>query len=344
MSEQEQTVSEQFTRRIRPGLDVDAYLVSARRTNGVDRGLLGEMVRKISQHAGKLVLVGWSDYAKHLVNVFGVDDGVIAIADDVRSAKGWQFRSIPVVSMDEAVALKPDHFVCTRVEDRVRALGAITTHPEYQRQKVHCFPQPYSKDGRFYDPWQHSEFYRELRSTVTGSPQSMLNESKIQFLVECLKQTLHLEGDVLEVGTWQGGSAWPLAKLLASRGLEKRLVLLDFFETLPPHISEGIMCLDEIQEWFSFYPQAEIHSGNVDQHPEPMTEGTWCFIHYDAGFNPNRLARSFGRLQPGGIMILDNYGHVAANPGKFDNWFAKRNHEVSTTPQSEQGWVFKHQQ
>lgn len=207
---------------------------------------------------------------------------------------------------------------------------------------MHCFPQPHSEEGRYYDPWRHSAFYRQLRPGATSGSQSMLNEHKIQFLVECLKQTLHLGGDVLEVGVWQGGSAWPLARLLSDRGLKKRLVLLDFFETLPPDNPEGIMCLDEIREWFSFYPPAEIYSGNVDEHPEPMTDGTWCFVHYDAGFRSGRLAKCFERLQPGGIMILDNYGHIAANPGKFDAWFAKRDHEVSTTPQSEQGWVFKH--
>ena len=288
------------------------------------------------------MLAGWSDYAKHLVNVFGVDGQVLAIADDEHAGKGWRFRDVPVLGVDEAVALAPDHFVCTDVENRVHHLGRISTHPEYANQQVHCFPSPYSNEGRFYDPWQHSAFYRNLRHPDgTAPPQSMLSETGVQFLVECLRQTLKLGGDVLEVGTGQGGSAWPLARLLADLGLTKRLVLLDFFEALPRKHSEAVMYSKEIREYFEFYPPTEVHVGNADQNPGPIVEGSWCFIHYDAGFNANRLARCFGRLQQGGIMVLDNYSNIAANPGKFDAWFEARGYQVSTVPNSGQGWVVK---
>jgi hypothetical protein len=72
--------SDQTTRKIAPGLDVEAYTASALQINGVDKKLLKEMVREVGQHPGTLVLAGWSEYAKDLVNVFGIDGGVLAIA------------------------------------------------------------------------------------------------------------------------------------------------------------------------------------------------------------------------------------------------------------------------
>jgi predicted O-methyltransferase YrrM len=170
----------------------------------------------------------------------------------------------------------------------------------------------------------------------------MLSPAKVQLLLETARQTLHLPGHVLEVGAWQGGSAWSLARLLLAQGLDKQLVLLDFFEELPRTNPEGVMCLDEIRHWFSFYPGAEIHSGNVDLRPAPLVAHEWCFIHYDAGFSAERLARCFDQLQVGGIIVLDNYGHIAANPGRFQRWFEARGHAVSSPPDSEQGWVLKH--
>jgi hypothetical protein len=336
--------ADQVIRPLPQGLNVNRYLATARRQNGIDRGLLETMVRDIGRISGSLALCGWSEYAKHLVNIFGANGSVLSIADEERASLGWSFRSVRAVSLDEAVAGAPDHFVATSLEERVHYLAQVTGHRDYREQPVHLFPKTTTPEGQLYDPWEHSRFYRDLQhqhSTLDG-PESMLTPQKLQLLLETAKQTLHLSGGVLEVGTWQGGSAWPLAKLLESSGLSKRLVLLDFYEELPRTNSEGVMCMDEIRHWFSFYPQAEIYAGNVDVHPEPIVSGEWCLIHYDAGFGEQRLARCFDHLQVGGIMVLDNYGHIAANPGRFDRWFQSRGHVVSSPPRSEQGWVLKH--
>jgi hypothetical protein len=210
------------------------------------------------------VFTGFSDYAKHLVNLFGESGAVIAIADDYIASKGWTFRSIPVISIDEALKKRPDFFVCTSPEHRVEARSRITTSAYYKRQQVLLFPPPNSKEGRFYDPWTHSSFYRGLRQPTTSGPGSMLNEGRVQFLIENLKQSLHLSGDILEVGVWQGGSAWTIAKLLQQRALGKRLVLCDLFEEAPRTNGESVMCEDEIADALSFHPPTEIHAGNVN--------------------------------------------------------------------------------
>ena len=56
--------------------------------------------------------------------------------------------------------------------------------------------------------------------------------------VGALYDELGLSGDVLEVGAWQGGSAWPLAKLVEASGSGKRVLLLDFYEELARTISD----------------------------------------------------------------------------------------------------------
>jgi hypothetical protein len=312
--------------------------------NGVERPLLEAMFNELLPTSGTIVLCGWSDYAKHLVNLFGDRGEVLMIGDDAPHRIGWTFRGVPVVPLDEAVTARPDHFVCSRPEDRVSFLSEITGHPAYEQQRIHLFPSPASNEGRFYEPWKHSELYRRIErgGLSDDRPGTMLSLPKLQLLLEMAKQTLHLSGDVLELGAWQGGSAWALGQLLMRRSPGKRLVLLDFFEEMPRTNPEGVMCLDEIRHWFSFYPGTEIHSGNVDSRPEPIVAHQWSFIHYDAGFSAQRLGRCFDQLQIGGIIVLDNYGHVAANPGQFDRWFEERGHVVSSPPDSEQGWILKH--
>lgn len=327
---------------ITPATDIESYVASARNINGVKRALLKQMADAISSRSGTVVLAGFSDYAKHLINLFGESGAVIAVADDYTASKEWTFRSVPIISIKEALSRKPDFFVCTNPEYMVEARSKITTSADYKRQQVLLFPPPNSNEGRFYDPWTHSSFYRGLKQPTISGPGSMLNEGRVQFLIENLKQSLHLSGDVLEVGVWQGGSAWPIAKLLQERAPGKRLVLCDLFEEAPRTSGESVMCEDEISDALSFHTPTEIHAGNVNEKSAPLEEGTWCFVHYDLGFNAGRLAKCFDNLQAGGVMVLDNYGNVGANPGKFDAFFANLNHEVSIASHSGQGWVVKH--
>jgi hypothetical protein len=338
------TVDQQLSSSVPEGMHLKRYVSTARRQNGVDREMLETMVQAVGALRGSLVLCGWSDYAKHLINIFGAHGAVLCVADDVPFRAGWSFRGVPVLPLDQAVTQRPDHFVCSRIEDRVQFLGAVTGHREYLDQPMHLFPAANTAEGQFYEPWKQSAFYRGLRrERIRGEhPGSMLSADKLQLLLELAKQTLHLDGGVLEVGAWQGGSGWPLAELIRSRGVSKRLLLLDFFEQLPRTNSEGVMCEDEIRYWFSAYERAEIHAGNVDEAPELMDSGDWCFVHYDAGFAAERLERCFGSLLAGGIMVLDNYGHISGNPARYDRWFEARGHVVSSPPRSEQGWVLKH--
>lgn len=306
---------------------------------GLRLDLLAEMVRGIEARDGRLALVGWTDYAKHLTNVFG--ERILTIADEAAAKKGWRFRGVPATPLEESVSKGPTFFVLCDPQSRVEDLGEVTAQPSYAGQEVLAFPSPHSNEGRFYSPWEHSSFYRALSEAQGREIPSMLDRGRTHFLLECLRQVLGVPGDVLEVGAGQGGSGWAMARLLAEEGSDKRLVLLDLFEQLPRTLGEGIMHEGEIRERLSFYPRAELHAGNVDRNPAPILDGEWCFVHYDAGFMERRLANSFARLRPGGIIVLDNYGNVAANPKAFDRWFATTGHRVSTVPHSGQGWVVK---
>lgn len=323
----------------------DRYVNAVPAYHGFGKNLLKQMVDEVQMamnHSSKIVLLGFNDYAKHLINLFGESNQILAVVESDHQKHGWTFRSIPVIALDEAMQLQPDIFVCTAIEERHEFLGRVTAHSDYRHQRISYFPRPTTMEESVYQPWSHSSFYRRLRQLKAQAPISMMNEQKILFLLELLEQTLYLSGDVLEVGVWQGGSAWFMAHLLLHEALPKKLVLVDFFETLPRANSESVMCLDEIKSSFAFYPYTLIHQGNVDMHPEFVNMRQYCFIHYDLGFDAARLQLCFDCLQPGGILLLDNYGLITANPCLFEHWFAQRGHRIAAAPHSEQGWVIKH--
>ena len=56
---------------------------------------------------------------------------------------------------------------------------------------------------------------------------------KIMFLLQCMKETEHLEGDIIELGSYKGGNAIMIAKFLKQIGSKKKVYACDTFEGIP---------------------------------------------------------------------------------------------------------------
>ena len=56
---------------------------------------------------------------------------------------------------------------------------------------------------------------------------------KIMFLLQCMKETEHLEGDIIELGSYKGGNAIMIAKFLKQIGSKKTVYACDTFSGIP---------------------------------------------------------------------------------------------------------------
>ncbi len=56
---------------------------------------------------------------------------------------------------------------------------------------------------------------------------------KIMFLLQCVKETDQLEGDIIELGSYKGGNAIMIAKFLKQIGSKKKVYACDTFEGIP---------------------------------------------------------------------------------------------------------------
>ena len=174
------------------------------------------------------------------------------------------------------------------------------------------------------------------------APVSMMDMNKQLFLAELLRSGLKLRGNVIEIGVYQAGSVWFLAHILKNLGDTRHFYMLDIFETHMMH-PNATMVKDEITGRLAFYPQTTLLEGLCDAPRllEQIENERFCFVHYDLGFHPVTLPFIWERMQPGAPIVLDNYGHIAADPWAFDDFFAERGAHVIRNPWSEQGVVFK---
>jgi hypothetical protein len=72
-----------------------------------------------------------------------------------------------------------------------------------------------------------------------------------------------------------------------------------------------------------------------------LADRKFCFVHVDLGFMEDVLDFFWARLNEGGFLALDNYGHVRSWPSEFDRFFAERGRSIIRVPFSYQAFVVK---
>jgi predicted O-methyltransferase YrrM len=319
--------------------NVAAYLFG-HFSDEVSHSTLAEMLNLVSQ-GRRVAILGFSDYAKHVINNFG--DNVVAVFDVDPRFVGFEFRGKRVQHISELRGVSDsvdDFLVCEfgnliDYTEAVQRLGLA--------HKPLLWPEDFDgRHGHKYHLREQSPLYRyEDRPDRLGEPATMMPRETITFLTEMLRASLRVEGDVAEVGVWQGGSGWNMAKMMQLLKDTRPLHLFDFFDDHDRTNAEAIMCLDEIRARFSFYEDVTFYRGLAEQHMDKLTDRKFCFVHIDLGFIPGILEFFWPRLHEGGFLALDNYGHVRSWPTEFDRFFEERGHSVIRVPFSYQAFVVK---
>lgn len=123
------------------------------------------------------------------------------------------------------------------------------------------------------------------------------------------------------------------------------MLMFDLFEQHALH-PNATMCNDEIDRAMAFYPKAKRVEGLINDPSilAVLKDRKVCFGHYDVGWDDAAVNALWEALTPGGILLLDNYGHLASATWRFDAYFEKRGEAIIRLPWSEQGLVFKRKQ
>ena len=172
-----------------------------------------------------------------------------------------------------------------------------------------------------------------------------------------------IRGDIVECGVWKGGSMMAAAKTLVHRGdLERRLWLYDTFDGMnapsnrdidhlgntaealldnsDPDRADSVWCraaLDEVQMNMQStgYPHhgVEYIVGEVER--TLLSEGNLpariAILRLDTDWyesTRSALLHLYPRLQTGGVLIVDDYGHWKGCREAVDEYFSHRNEKL----------------
>lgn len=290
-----------------------------------------------SQEGARVALIGFNECAKHLVNM--CEDKIVGIYEQAEQKLGINFRGKQVVGPQEMLEINR-----IAVCDRLLGLDFADKISLLYDEKIPVYMPP-SLDGTstaVIQPFEQEKFYKDLYGASSEAPLSMVNREKTSFLVEMLLYGLRKPGAVIEMGVWQGGSAWYLAKTMSLLGEDRELIIFDQFENLMNN-RNATVCNDEVRRKLGFHSKLNMIVGLVaDQNKlNEIDDRQYCFAHYDLGFYKAPLDYLWERLSAGAPLILDNYSFTAAEPARCDRFFGTRGARVIRIPWSGQGLVIK---
>lgn len=212
-------------------------------------------------------------------------------------------------------------------------------------------PQQYRSDftPEFWKIWEQVQPY-----TMTSPERGWALYQALQHLCD-----RGIPGAVVECGVWKGGSSLLAAlTLLDRRQTERDLFLYDTFTGMPEPGEEDVIAFtgeDVRRRWKqnpgwwavqredvqglmegSGYPRERLHivPGDVMEtleappsgYPEAPREGQIALLRLDTDWYASTLKELevlYPRLLPGGILIIDDYGHFEGARRAVDEYFSR---------------------
>jgi O-methyltransferase len=227
-------------------------------------------------------------------------------------------------------------------------------HPRFalQRLRAKDDAQPEPKQHAF--PLDFDEADKELYRRV--GPYTMTTPPRVYALVRALEYVAArgVPGAIVECGVWRGGSMMAAAMTLLRLGVSDReLYLYDTFAGMPPPteadttrsgeraadlLAQGdesshiwaIASLGDVRKAVLSvgYPEERIHfvEGLVEKTLPATAPQEIALLRLDTDWyrsTKHELEHLYPRLAPGGVLILDDYGHWQGARRAVDEYLAE---------------------
>ena len=164
------------------------------------------------------------------------------------------------------------------------------------------------------------EFYIENHKNI----QDNQGIYKVLFLLQCLKETRNLEGNIIELGSWKAGNAILMAKFLKQIKSKKKIFACDTFEGIPKNdefvnssLGKGLFSDVNIEEISSKIKAYELDDsiclvqGSFENTLKNLSDEKFSLVFLDCNiYDSAKFAINFAypRLRHDGIFISHCYG------------------------------------
>lgn len=199
--------------------------------------------------------------------------------------------------------------------EEIHAMKAAIRH--LIDNKINSFPVIYDRT-EYHSPFHQEEPFKGIAERAKTRAVSMITDAQLFDLIQFIRLTTHIEGDVVEYGSLHGGSGAILVEAVNHYG-KKPVWLFDSFAGIPKsrygldHHWDGSFSnnsLKEVQSAFEDCEHVKVVAGNIcetfDSVKNPISFGYLASDTLESG----ELLLNFmwPKLSPGGIISICDYG------------------------------------
>lgn len=173
-----------------------------------------------------------------------------------------------------------------------------------------------------FHPWLAPEFVRLFETEV--EPYTVVPIQSCWTIWQGVRQAINLEGDLMEAGVFQGGTARLIRQALGSR-TDKTLFLFDSFEGMKTVSAEdrhrtrdfADTSLEAVRAVVGDEPFVDYRKGWVPDSFAGLEDRRFCFAHIDLDLYQgvkDAISFVYPRMPRGAVIVFDDYG-FASCPG-----------------------------
>jgi hypothetical protein len=177
------------------------------------------------------------------------------------------------------------------------------------------------------------------RTIVRVRRHTMTSPARLEALIRAVEHVVAADvpGDIVECGVWRGGSMMAVALTLQRLGAERELHLFDTFTGMPEPTAQDV---DSAYDGYSLarmwrrrtnwigvpageveramastgYPRERVHlvEGRVEDTLPARAPERIALLRLDTDWyasTRHEMEQLYPRLSPGGVLVLDDYGH-----------------------------------
>ncbi len=172
-----------------------------------------------------------------------------------------------------------------------------------------------------YNPWFNEDAFLSIYEKIKGH--TLVDIYRCYELWEIVRQCLRLEGDLLEVGVWKGGTGALICKMAELNGGTRKVYLADTFSGVPKagdrdtiykggeHADTSVDLVENLLKQVAVSNYKVLVGIFPEENGDLLAKETFCFCHIDVDVYQSAKDISewiWPRLKAGGMIVYDDYG------------------------------------
>jgi O-methyltransferase len=177
----------------------------------------------------------------------------------------------------------------------------------------------------------------ELVRKIKNEKKMLLGDNEAYQIFMAVVRTKKVDGDIAEVGVYQGASA----KLICEAKGDKTLHLFDTFEGLPDlseidapksfHKGQFLAAFEDVKSYLKEYPNVQFYRGLFPSTAQPVEGKMFSFVNLDVDLYESTsscLKFFYPRMNKGGVIMMHDYITAPGVRKAFDEFFEDKQETI----------------